>query len=95
MDKNIILSGKSIVKTYGNITVLNGIDIDIYKNDFTVVMGQSGSGKSTLLYVLSGMDQVTKGKVFYKGRNISGLKEKNLQLFVEIHLVLYSRKPIL
>jgi len=79
-DNNIILSGKNIVKTYGENTVLNGVDINIYKGSFTVIMGASGSGKSTLLYMLSGMDQLSGGKVVFKGRNISGLPEKELAL---------------
>lgn len=77
-DNNIILSGKNIVKTYGENTVLSGININIYKGSFTVIMGASGSGKSTLLYMLSGMDQLSGGEVLYKGRNISELPEKEL-----------------
>lgn len=77
-NKDIILSGKNIVKDYGGNVVLNGLDIEIYKGSFTVVMGPSGSGKSTLLHVLSGMDSITSGEVAYKGRNIQGLKEKEL-----------------
>ncbi len=69
-NKDIILSGKNIVKDYGGNIVLKGLDIDIYKGDFTIVMGASGSGKSTLLHILSGMDSVTSGEVFYKVRNI-------------------------
>ena len=79
-DNNIILSGKNIVKTYGENTVLNEVDINIYKGSFTVIMGASGSGKSTLLYMLSGMDQLSGGEVVFKGRNISGLPEKELAL---------------
>lgn len=79
-DNNIILSGKNLVKNYGEVTVLNGLDINIYKGSFTVIMGSSGSGKSTLLYMLSGMDQLSGGKVFFKERNISVLPEKELAL---------------
>ncbi|MDE7426023.1 MAG: ATP-binding cassette domain-containing protein [Lachnospiraceae bacterium] len=77
-NNNIVLSGKNIVKTYGEVTVLNGLNISIYQGDFTVIMGSSGSGKSTLLYMLSGMDQVTDGEVNYNGKNLSKLSEKKL-----------------
>lgn len=77
-NNNIILSGKNIVKTYGEVTVLNRLNISIYQRDFTVIMGSSGSGKSTLLYMLSGMDQVTDGEVNYNGKNLSKLSEKKL-----------------
>ena len=44
-------------------TVLNGISVEIYDGDFTIVMGSSGSGKSTLLYSLSMLDKPTSGTV--------------------------------
>lgn len=59
-------------------TVLDQVDISIYGGDFTVIMGSSGAGKSTLLYALSGMDSVSGGKVFYKDREITSLKEKQM-----------------
>lgn len=59
-------------------TVLDQVDISIYEGDFTVIMGSSGAGKSTLLYVLSGMDPVSGGKVFYRDREITSLKEKQM-----------------
>ena len=59
-------------------TVLDQVDISIYGGDFTVIMGSSGAGKSTLLYALSGMDPVSGGKVFYKDREITSLKEKQM-----------------
>lgn len=72
--RNAILQGKQIRKIFAhgqreNI-VLNHIDVNIYKEDFTIIMGTSGSGKSTLLYTLSGMDLPTvvtwstKGKIY-------------------------------
>ena len=76
--KKVILSGKGIVKTFGENTVLHGIDIDVYEGDFTVIMGSSGSGKSTLLYALSGMDRISGGELFYRDRSISNALEKEL-----------------
>lgn len=68
--KEAILKGIGIAKSFEKsgrkITVLNGIDIEIYKGDLTVIMGSSGAGKSTLLYVLSGMDNLTKVKCHTK-----------------------------
>lgn len=61
--KEVIISGKNITKSFGENTVLHGIDVELYAGDFTVVMGSSGSGKSTLLYALSGMDRVSAGAV--------------------------------
>lgn len=80
--QEILLSAKQVCKAYTEksetIDVLNYIDFDIYKGDFTIIMGSSGAGKSSLLYVLSGMDRLSSGQVFYKNREISQLNEKNM-----------------
>ena len=101
--KEIILSAKDVQKSFANngeiTSVLTNVNLDIYKGDFTVIMGSSGSGKSTLLYALSGMDKATAGDVIYKGENevnITTLKEKKMSslrakefgfVFQQIHLV--------
>lgn len=76
--KKVVLSGKSIIKSFGENTVLHGIDAEIFEGDFTVIMGSSGSGKSTLLYMLSGMDKVSGGELFYRDGNITNASEKEL-----------------
>lgn len=76
--KHPVISGKNIVKTFGENKVLNEINIDIYDGDFTVIMGTSGSGKSTLLYCLSGMEQATGGQILCGDANITGASEKEL-----------------
>ena len=58
--------------------VLRNIDLEIYNDDFTVIMGNSGSGKSTLLYALSGMDRPTFGEVVLNNHSIEKMKEKEL-----------------
>lgn len=96
----MVLQGKNIEKEFGqgNLKnkVLDGVDVEIYENDFTVIMGSSGAGKSTLLYALSGMDQISGGQVFYKGREISRLPERQMAklraeefgfVFQQTHLV--------
>lgn len=76
--KKIVLSAKNIKKNFDKAQVLNGIDLDIYENDFTVIMGASGSGKSTLLYALSGMDRASDGSVLYGDTDIAKVSEKQL-----------------
>ena len=70
--KEIIYQGTNMVKTFGETTVLQGISLKLYKGDFTVIMGSSGSGKSTLLYAISGMDRLSGGQLFYKGKQSDG-----------------------
>ena len=98
--KNTILSAKGLCKSFahngGQLHILSHVDLELYKEDFTVIMGASGSGKSTLLYALSGMDRATAGQVIYNGRDIVTMKEKELAklrhtdfgfIFQQMHLV--------
>lgn len=96
--KEVLLRGRALQKTFsqGGGAVLNGIDVDIFAGDFTVIMGPSGAGKSTLLYALSGMDGITGGEVSYKGEPISRLSENRMArlrsrefgfVFQQTHLV--------
>ncbi|MCM1560567.1 MAG: ABC transporter ATP-binding protein [Butyrivibrio sp.] len=98
--KEVLLSAEGLCKQFhqgaGKEQILKEIDVDIYKGDFTVVMGSSGAGKSTLLYALSGMDSITSGKVLYRGEEISRYKERQMALlrsrefgfvFQQTHLV--------
>ena len=65
MEKQTIISARHLKKSFGtkeNIqTIYSDLNLDIYKGDFTVIMGSSGAGKSTLMYSLSGMDQPDGG----------------------------------
>ena len=77
--KEIILSAKNVQKSFANngeiTSVLTNVNLDIYKDDFTVIMGSSGSGKSTLLYALSGMDKATAGQVLFTSKKREDGKE--------------------
>ncbi|MGL5087670.1 MAG: ABC transporter ATP-binding protein, partial [Clostridium sp.] len=66
---------KSFIIGKTGINVLKNLNIEIYKEDFTVIMGSSGSGKSTLLYSLSTMDNPSSGKVNLLGHEISKINE--------------------
>ncbi len=83
MDK--IISAKNLVKSFDNggikQTIIKDLDIDIYENDFTVIMGSSGAGKSTLMYCLSGMDLPTDGTVIFNGKDITKMSSDELAVF--------------
>ncbi|MBQ7934509.1 MAG: ABC transporter ATP-binding protein [Lachnospiraceae bacterium] len=98
--KNTLLSAKGLCKSFahngGQIHVLSNITLEIFAGDYTVIMGASGSGKSTLLYALSGMDRATAGQIFYQGRDLVSMKEKELAslrytdfgfIFQQMHLI--------
>ena len=73
-----MIKATAIHKSYGNHTVLRGIDLVIEKGEFVSIMGKSGSGKSTLLNVLAGNLKPDAGSVLLDGTDIVRLNEKEL-----------------
>ena len=65
--------------------IIKNLDLEIYKGDFTVIMGSSGAGKSTLLYALSGMDQPSLGTIEYAGKDITKMNDDQLAVFRRKH----------
>ncbi len=51
----------NVVKRYGDVTVIHGVDLDIKKGEFVVFVGPSGCGKSTLLRLIAGLEEITDG----------------------------------
>ncbi|BCJ94885.1 ABC transporter ATP-binding protein [Anaerocolumna cellulosilytica] len=88
MNKSI-LQVRQLCKTFSSDGqqqhILTNLDIDIYKGDFTIIMGSSGSGKTTLLYALSGMDTPTLGKIIFQGTQIQNLSSDELANFRKKH----------
>ena len=74
-----IINAKNVHKTYdtGKIQVkaLKGINLDIEKGEMVAIMGPSGCGKTTLLNCLSGLDDLTAGKVLLEGQDIHAMKD--------------------
>ena len=73
---------ENVVKTYGEgqgaVNALDGINFNVEKGEFCVLLGESGAGKTTLLNMLGGMDTITGGKIMFNGRDISSLSKKEL-----------------
>lgn len=57
---------------------LRGVDLDVEAGEFTAVVGPSGSGKSTLLNIVGGLDQPTEGEVTVDGRDLGGMKSREV-----------------
>ncbi len=66
--------------------VLKGIDIDIEKGEFCVLLGPSGSGKSTLLNIIGGIDSADEGYISINGEKTADMNEKALTLYRRKHL---------
>ena len=73
---------EKVTKSYGSgsgkIDALKGIDFEIAKGEFCILLGSSGAGKTTLLNMLGGMDTVTSGKIEFDGREVSAFSKKEL-----------------
>lgn len=76
----VLISAQNISKKFrigrNEIYVLSSLNLDIFYDDFLVILGQSGVGKSTLLRILSGIEKPSEGKVIYKGKDIQEAKPK-------------------
>ncbi|QRV02652.1 ABC transporter ATP-binding protein [Arcanobacterium phocisimile] len=69
------LRGRGLLKTYGDVHALAGVDIDIKHGEQVAIMGPSGSGKSTMLHVLSGILQPDEGQVELGELSISSMSD--------------------
>ena len=80
--KEVLASLRGVTKVYGegdNLTrVLRGINLDIYKGELLVVLGESGCGKSTMMNIIGGMDDLTDGTLFVEGEDLSHATEEQL-----------------
>jgi putative ABC transport system ATP-binding protein len=89
MNKEVIIKTEKLSKSFSvggkQQHVIKNLDMEIYKGDFTVIMGSSGAGKSTLLYALSGMDKPTLGSISYSGKEITSMNDDQLAVFRRKH----------
>lgn len=78
-EKMIEIQG--ITKSFGELQVLKGIDLTIYKGEVVSVVGPSGAGKTTLLQIMGTLDKADSGSVVINGIEVGQLKEKELAAF--------------
>lgn len=86
----MFLEIKQIKKSFGagdsRVEVLKGIDLEIERGEFCVLLGPSGSGKSTLLNIIGGIDGADSGSITIDGERIEDMTEKKLSLYRRNHL---------
>lgn len=71
---------EKLIKRYGEVEVLHGIDLEMAENEFTVLVGPSGCGKSTTLRMIAGLEDVTAGEIWVGGKPVSRLEPKDRDL---------------
>lgn len=76
-----MLKAKGLYKSYGDVQVLKGIDVDIKQAEVVSIVGASGAGKTTLLQILGTLDRPDKGSVSFDGRDLTKLSDKQMGLF--------------
>lgn len=81
----VVLKTSYLEKVYGEgevkVEALKDTNLEIYKEEITVIIGPSGSGKSTLLHLLAGFDKPSVGRVYINGEDIKEMSEKRLAQF--------------
>ena len=73
-----ILRAEELSKNFNGLEVVKNTSLEVGAGELTALLGPSGSGKSTLLGLLAGLERPTKGRVFFKGRDLSPLSEDEL-----------------
>jgi lipoprotein-releasing system ATP-binding protein len=76
-----MLKASNVEKSYGDLPVLKGIDLQVEKGEVVAIVGASGAGKSTLLHILGTLDAPDKGQVFIDGVAVFAQRSKNLAAF--------------
>ncbi len=76
---NPVITIRDLYKSFGDMKVLQGIDLDLYQGENLVVLGRSGTGKSVLIKIISGMLRADSGDVSVLGHDMNTIREKDLQ----------------
>lgn len=87
---------RGITKSYGDLKVLKGIDIEISDKEVVAIVGASGAGKTTLLQIMGTLDKPDTGSVLYdgtdvirlKGRSLSAFRNRNIGFVFQFHQLL-------
>src|SRR6266487_3940373 len=74
-----IVRAEKVVKRFGNLTVLNGVDLTVNRGQVVVVIGPSGSGKTTLLRCINHLEKIDGGRIYIEG-DLVGYREKSGKL---------------
>jgi lipoprotein-releasing system ATP-binding protein len=81
-----MIKASGIQKSYGDLHVLKGIDIEIKQGEIVSIVGASGAGKSTLLHILGTLDRADKGSVYFDDVCVDRLGERKLSDFRNRHI---------
>ena len=81
-----MITAKNITKSFGQLQVLKGIDLEIAKGEIVSIVGPSGAGKTTLLQIIGTLDRPNSGNLTVNGTDITALSRKKLSDFRNQHI---------
>ena len=76
-----MIKASGIIKSYGDLKVLKGIDLDVKEKEVVTIVGASGAGKTTLLQIIGTLDRADSGTVLINGQNPGQLSQRALAAF--------------
>ena len=68
-----VLELRNVVKRYGKVDAVRGVDLSLYEGELVTLLGPSGSGKTTILKMVAGFVDITSGEIWLRGQNVSEL----------------------
>ncbi|HYJ24784.1 MAG TPA: ATP-binding cassette domain-containing protein, partial [Acidimicrobiia bacterium] len=68
-----VVEVRGLRKEFGDVTAVDGVDLQSEEGEFLVLLGPSGCGKTTLLRMIAGLEQPTEGEIMLGGEDVSGL----------------------
>lgn len=81
-----MIKAKGISKSYGDLTVLKGVNFEADKGELVSIVGASGAGKTTFLQILGTLEKPDNGQLVINNENVFGLKSKRLSQFRNDHI---------
>lgn len=79
-DKEIVLEGHQIFKSFPGVTALKGVDFAVEKGEVHAIVGENGAGKSTLMKIIIGAEKLDAGELILEGKKISFSSPGEVQL---------------
>ena len=90
-----VIALKNVSKRYGSQAVVDNVDLEMAEGEFIVLVGPSGCGKSTTLRMIAGLEEVSEGRIFIAGKDVTDLApgERNIAMVFQ-NYALYPHKSV-
>ncbi|MBE8713312.1 lipoprotein-releasing system ATP-binding protein LolD [Sphingobacterium sp. KB22] len=82
----MIVKANNIYKSYGDLPILKGVNLEVNKGEIVSIVGASGAGKSTLLHIIGTLDKADNGEVWINNTAVNSLNQKKLSAFRNEHI---------